>query len=170
VITKHRPANDKGTMGYRHPGGIKKLDELDLAEQDVLRCQSAVEQNGRKRAFFTEYRDRPVVGYRRLVNLYEQIAKLEQQIENEHNKLDMADHMVKTCNALDSKLVADLDQAITKRDGIIAKRRAEQAKEIRLRRGKVVRERRVSIPTDVSSKLAAAGISQEQLLALLAKA
>jgi hypothetical protein len=114
-------------MGYYHGGGIKKLDELDLAEQEVLRCRAAVEQNGRKRAFFTEYRDRPVVGYKRLIQLQRQIAQLMKQQEQEMAKLDMAAFMVETCEALDAGLVEKLSLAEKKVKDILEARRRERA-------------------------------------------
>lgn len=126
ISQKKRPSNAKGVMGYRAPGGIKKLDELDLAEQAVAMAKASLEQNGRKRAFFTEYRDRPIVGYKRLIQLQKQIAQLMKQQEQEMAKLDMASFMVETCEALDAGLVEKLSLAEKKVRDIIERRRRER--------------------------------------------
>jgi exonuclease VII small subunit len=166
MITKQRPSNAKGQMGYTHPGGIVTLDELDHAEHEVLRCQTALEANQHKRSFFLEYRDRPAVGYKRLVALQREIVQLLQKMDYENAKLDCAALMVETCDDLEPRLNEHLSAANKKVHDIREKRRKERMAAA----GKtyVSKAKPLVLDDSTKSQLAAGGVDVNKLMAMLA--
>jgi predicted transcriptional regulator len=169
IISKHRPSNARGQMGYKAPGGIRKLDELDHADLAISRIENEIQQVGRKRLYFTLCKEKPEVIQKEIGELNEQIEKLQARINTLQAKLDPAviEAVLSGCGDRSASLDRELVEARAKREAIIQARRA--AREA----GKpktvwAASERVMRVDDDTKQKLAAGGVDVTKLMAVLA--
>jgi seryl-tRNA synthetase len=168
IIGKHRPSNARGQMGYKAPGGIRKLDELDHADLAIQRIENEIQQVGRKRLYFTLCKEKPEVIQKEIGELHEQIEKLERRIETLQAKLDpkVIEAVLSGCDDRSNELNQQLDAARTRRNEIVEARRAER-ESTKPRSERSTQQRTMRVDDSTKAKLAAGGVDVSKLMAVL---